>query len=513
MPPGDITANSMPTDAQGITGQRGFPASLLRSGDSVLCLGGATSQGRTALVPLLDLRLKDVLVADHSAEKLAAVRERFPGEWEYVVDNYLDACRHLLSEDETFDVVVCESSAGTEDHLWELVFPFAVALARRLLIVRASGDYLQTIGAHAQAEDIASLVHRGFGMRMPPADVALRSRAHGGTYWVTFEIDPGRRSEALAALKRMDEAPGRGSASLNRTVSYGTEHCVVLADLLDSNSCPQADSCRETVDAFRRTIAAKESQSIFRVFTPSRFAAFPPGRIDSFDLAAAVLDLARFQSRDELLEATRVITSKKGRVPREVNKAERLGYYVKRFDQRLFVPDLYSIHTSADIRGGKPMRAAYQASIEEMGGFPSQLLEPTPRPCPLHFSEHWGVFRPNPGHKQGQIVTDEELVGYVHLSWMGNHGRYSRIMGHTDHLQAGVMYLLHVAIVEDVLQHKDLGLRYLCYGGWHSRRRTGTLREWKRRALFEPKFLVYEDVGEWTGPRGMTYVGDALEGR
>ena len=137
------------------------------------------------------------------------------------------------------------------------------------------------------------------------------------------------------------------------------------------------------------------------------------------------------------------------------------------------------------------MTAGYRKSVDDMGGPPEKLYPVRPPACPVHWTRSWGVFAPAPGHRQGDVVTDEKLVAYVKLKRQGSLVIYSSILGHGDHLGAGIMYRLHFAIVEWLLQAENTlvdGLDLLLYGA--SQSGNAGLQMWKKRCLFRPAHLV-----------------------
>lgn len=170
----------------------------------------------------------------------------------------------------------------------------------------------------------------------------------------------------------------------------------------------------------------------------------------------------------------------KGNVIRDARKAE--PRICKGFNTRTFVPDMHAIHTSSDVRQGRPMGPGYRLSIQEMGGSPERYHEPQAPPCRTHYALCFGIFDAIPGYTQGTVVTGERLLGYISLTRMGNLACYSRIIGHADHLQLGIMYRLHFEMMK-ILFEED-GLEYVMYGAMDSG--THGLRLWKQKVLFEP---------------------------
>ncbi len=181
----------------------------------------------------------------------------------------------------------------------------------------------------------------------------------------------------------------------------------------------------------------------------------------------------------------------KGNVIRDARKADKQGFVCEPFARKLHIPDIVAINHSKDQRCGKPMRAAYLKSVEDMGGEPQTLIELTPPQCPNHYDIWWGIFSPEPGYRQGNVVTNKRLLAYIDFRRVGNFALYSLIIGHGDHLKHGIMYRLHFAIMEWICR-RDLaltnGLDHLVYAGFYQGGEG--LRLWKKKTLFEPAYLL-----------------------
>lgn len=483
------------------TAQRKFPVGLLKGCRSALCLFGAASKGKCDLIHLLDAGVPHVTVIDDSSSRMAELARVFPAAWEYKVENCLAACQNLLAKRRLFDIVVCDGSAGVIDHIWEELLPYLGDLAVRKALVKLNDDYAALQGTPATPAGVASLAKQLHGADLVVDDLVLRSRGKGGTYWAIL-------SKRIAGTPLVETAAGvrdrRTSQGARRfdEIAYGRAQCVLLDDQWGLHGCPQDAPCRDNINKFRINVVQKESQSIYRIYTSRAFSQLASAEIDRQKLAAACIDLQRFVDADEFLEAARNATSKKGRTNREISKAQRNGFYVRPFDQERFVPDLCAIHGSKEIRGGKPMKEHYVTAGDAKIVLPGAAESCH---CQVHHNRFWGVFQAEPGHNQGSVVTDERLVAYIHLYRHGNHCWYSRIMGHGEYLKFGTMYLLHSVLMEKLLASRESGLRYLFYGGINSGPKDGSLRAWKSRNLFEPRYLIYDEAGDWKAQQGMHY--------
>jgi hypothetical protein len=204
----------------------------------------------------------------------------------------------------------------------------------------------------------------------------------------------------------------------------------------------------------------------------------------------AVIDLRRYD-RDSYYAAVRKVHS--GNAVRDARKSDRAGFVCHQCARPNYIPDIHEINTSKSVHSGGEMRAAYHRTVEELGGAPKKLSS-VPKPkCPVHHRFNWGIFEPKPGYTQGEVVTDEKLLGYVSLKRYGNFAIYSSILGHGDYLSLGIMYRLHYAIMDWIFEEREKslsGLDLIMYGAINSG--GAGLMLWKKRALFEGVSLVAE---------------------
>jgi hypothetical protein len=176
---------------------------------------------------------------------------------------------------------------------------------------------------------------------------------------------------------------------------------------------------------------------------------------------------------------------------RQSKKADKQGYYCKQFAWRNHIPDIVEINQSKETRSGGKMRAAYQRSIEELGGPPKKEIKVASPKCPLHTTFCWGIFEHREGYSQGDIITNEKLLAYIKFKRIGNYSVYTSILGHGDYLRYGIMYRLHYAIMAWIGENKNgllSGLDFLLYGAFDSGNEG--LQQWKKRAVFEKAYLV-----------------------
>lgn len=149
-------------------------------------------------------------------------------------------------------------------------------------------------------------------------------------------------------------------------------------------------------------------------------------------------------------------------------KAISLGYYVKAFAWRMFIPDIHAINHSKSVRSGGAMRGTYLRTIEEMGGAPDKLYDVRMPNCPHHWGMTFGAFLREQGHVQGKLCVDERLLAYISLKRIGDLAIYSQILAHGEHLNKGVLVLLHHEVVRWISKHRNdftNELRFIMYGG------------------------------------------------
>ena len=469
---------------------RCLPLDGVKGDASILCMMGAGTFGKAELIRLRDEGFKRVTVVDPNHKKVRIVKELFPQEWEYSTSEPDAWIRSEILSKRAFDIVICDGSKAVQDYTWGTLLAQVLLLPVSRYVWKLTEEYLADYDLGLVSDDSVALLLEQLGLNQFVVE-SIQPRSPG--YWVVM-----RRA------KLSGDTP-----AFERSTRHETPHrenACELRDILGNPPCPNEDTCQQVVDKFRWSVERKQRQSIFRVFTDDHFDQASPMAIARFDKAAAILDLDRFKSMEEVAEAMRITTAKKGKVNRLIKKAVRAGYYVKRFDMRTFIPDLHTIHHSRMIRGGKPLREEYRKSIEELGGEPTEHIEFYEPQCPVHCKTYWGVFLSEEGYKQGSVLTNERLVGYVKLFGAGNHCWYSHVMGHDSHLNDGIMFYLHYKMVEHSLRvRSETGLRYHVYGAWASGPRNGDLTRWKKRSLFEPRFLIYNEAGNWKDLEGMKF--------
>lgn len=221
--------------------------------------------------------------------------------------------------------------------------------------------------------------------------------------------------------------------------------------------------------------------------------------VRSGDLSGAPAPLKRSRVTPMAIELDRyadmaafeaLIRKRSSRTLPKARKALK-GYVIKPFPMRRHIEDIHGVKTSMRVRTGGPVLDYWLLKPEHLGHQairPIRLKKPK---CARHWTIWWGAFEPAPGHAQGGVQVDERLVAFIKAVAIGDVVHYADIMGHRDHLEAGVMVAIHLEIVRWLIERRDAparGVRAVLYGAAEHGREG--LLTWKRRAGFEPTRLA-----------------------
>lgn len=201
----------------------------------------------------------------------------------------------------------------------------------------------------------------------------------------------------------------------------------------------------------------------------------------------ALIEFRRFKHEDDYRRAAMATHA----VKQNVKHARKAGLVFHQFEWKNHLVDIVDINTSTPVRQGRPMGASYSQTVEQRGGLPSTILPIAEPPCPVHWGLAFGVFRPESGHKQGDLVVNERLLGYCWTRRAGNLAMTSMVLGHDAHLRLGTMHLLFVELGAWMIrgeQREAKGIEAFLYGQWSSGQQT--LQDWKRRLGFLPVRVV-----------------------
>ena len=190
---------------------------------------------------------------------------------------------------------------------------------------------------------------------------------------------------------------------------------------------------------------------------------------------------ARIPVAGATLESLRSRTNQFSR--RAARKAVRGGYEVRAMDPMEHLEGIVEVNHSLEERCGKPMTDAYRRSLEELRNEAEGSIKFASPMCGRHWDLWRGVFA-----REGN-----GLCGYARLRRNGDYMLYGQWLGHGDHLEHGIMHLLHHDILEwvtDTGSSEVKGLANLVYAAWHSG--GAGLQYWKRASGFEPVRLILD---------------------
>lgn len=164
-------------------------------------------------------------------------------------------------------------------------------------------------------------------------------------------------------------------------------------------------------------------------------------------------------------------------------KALKQGYTTRPIDPREEAGSIWRVIHSSDERQGRPISPMFGDRRPDHD-FPSYV----PTGDPWFDDICCGVF-----------ASDGALAAYLLGKRVGEHVQYDEIMGHADHLQHDVMYLLHFAFLEMCTENEHPP-QCLNYGSWYSGTDPfsveGGLNRWKRKVKFKPAYLILASSSE-----------------
>jgi hypothetical protein len=173
-------------------------------------------------------------------------------------------------------------------------------------------------------------------------------------------------------------------------------------------------------------------------------------------VGAALLPLEDYGDIDSYLASLRTTRKRAAR-------ARRLGYTFGPFDPDERRSELLAIHNSLPERQGQAIEAAYLD--------PAAVYDKGPH------VEYLGVFR------------DVTLVAYVQLRYAGEIVGLNRVMGHGDHLDDGIMFLLMAGVVEHVKATRP-DIHYVFYDMFFGA--SEGLRAFKTHLGFRPHYVRWK---------------------
>lgn len=206
--------------------------------------------------------------------------------------------------------------------------------------------------------------------------------------------------------------------------------------------------------------------------------------------------VSRIRDFPDIAAFDAVLKQRSSRTLSKIRAAARKGYHARQFMLTSHVEDMHAIRTSMAFRAAGPVFDRWFLKPEHIAR-PATEQQPVAAPCcPVHWTIWWGVFSPEPGHRQNGVEVGERLVAYVKVMRIGDVVHYTEIMGHRDRLADGVMLLLHHQIMRWLIEAPEPAARnakVLLYGA--AEHGGAGLLTWKKRAGFVPGRLRVAGVG------------------
>lgn len=203
---------------------------------------------------------------------------------------------------------------------------------------------------------------------------------------------------------------------------------------------------------------------------------------------ASVIPLADFIDYPSYEAAVGVRTG--DAVRRSSKKARRQGYVTGFFHPPYLRRQMNEILGSKRFRSGGLVPyglLGVQSGPPDHGHVAGYRPQP---PCALHWTLTWGVFSTRDASGLEMQHAAWTLVGFVKLRRSGSLVHALQIMGHGDHLHAGINDLMHMDLVRWLLEDQDGacgGITHYMYGALEHA--GNGLAAWKLRRGFRPMLL------------------------
>lgn len=141
-------------------------------------------------------------------------------------------------------------------------------------------------------------------------------------------------------------------------------------------------------------------------------------------------------------------------------KAGARGYKFVEIDRNSYVGDIYEINTSISERQGKQMEESYRKKTESFKD-----------------EQNFRYF--------GVLDSKNKLIAYCDLAFYGGFIQISRLLGHKNYLNDGIMYFMIVEIVKMVFDKYIMaGYEYIMYDTYFGA--SEGLRLFKTKLAFRP---------------------------
>ena len=137
-------------------------------------------------------------------------------------------------------------------------------------------------------------------------------------------------------------------------------------------------------------------------------------------------------------------------------KCKSRGYVLSEIDRNKYRHEIALIETSAPVRQGRSLGAGY-------GDFEK-------------------IYVNFDNYKYYGVKFNDQLVAYANIGIYGDFACVSRLMGHAEHLNNGVMYLMLAEVISSLIEQRNL--HYIFYDTWYGA--SAGLRGFKKKLGFAP---------------------------
>ncbi len=182
-------------------------------------------------------------------------------------------------------------------------------------------------------------------------------------------------------------------------------------------------------------------------------------------------------------------------IHRSCKKARRRGYTTEFFHPPYLRGSMIEILGSKRFRSGGlvPYGLLGRPSSERDHGHVAgyRPLEP----CPLHWTLHWGVFDTGGAANGSAAQANWRLVGFIKLRRLGSLVHALQIMGHGDHMPAGINDLMHMELMRWLYENPhghSGGVTHYMYGALEHA--GNGLLAWKLRRGFLPMLVTLDGL-------------------
>ncbi len=176
-------------------------------------------------------------------------------------------------------------------------------------------------------------------------------------------------------------------------------------------------------------------------------------------IGVALIDLKKFNSFDDYLTTV----NGKNSAAYYARKCVKRNYVFIEVNKNHYIDDIYEINTSAEFRQGRKMSDSY---LQKQTQFDNQ--------------SNYKYF--------GVLDDNGKLVSYCDIGFYGEFCMINTLLGHKEHLNNGVMYLMITSLISYLYKNELTihtgGLRYVVYDTFFGA--SNGLKKFKTKLGFEP---------------------------